>query len=298
MSQSDNLRGSALMAAAMCAFTVNDACMKAVTQGLPLYQTIVLRGVLTLVALVLIAPMLGGIRFPADPADRRVLMWRTGGEILATGTFLTALKHMPFANLSAIMQALPLAVTLAAAVALGAPIGWRRLAAILVGFAGVLLIVRPGAEGFDLWALVGVASVACVVVRDLVTRSLSPAVTSVTAALCTALGVTGAAALVAPLEGWAPVSMQQWALIAGAAVFVIGGYLGVVMAMRVGDIAFVAPFRYTALVAALVLGWLFFNEFPDAITLAGAGLVVATGIYTFHRERRLAARATLAHGDC
>ncbi|MCB2120844.1 MAG: EamA/RhaT family transporter, partial [Rhodobacteraceae bacterium] len=105
----DNLRGSAMMAAAMCAFTLNDACMKAVTAELPLYQTIMLRGFLTLVALAILAPRLGGLRFRLSGDDRRTMLWRTVGEILATVFFLTALTKMPFANLSAIMQALPLA---------------------------------------------------------------------------------------------------------------------------------------------------------------------------------------------
>lgn len=290
MALSDNLRGSILMAMAMCAFTFNDACIRVVTHDLPLYQTIFLRGIFTSVALVLVARRLGGLQLRVSASDRKILLVRTLGEILAAATFLTALMYMPFANLSAIMQVLPLAVTLAAAVVFGAPIGWRRLAAILVGFSGVMLIVRPGLSGFDAPALLALASVACVVVRDLASRRLSHEVTSVTAAFFSAAGVAVAAALVVPFTGWASVSPQNWLLIGAASIFVIGGYIGVVMAMRVGEIAFVAPFRYTALVAALILGLTVFDEFPDSLTLVGAAVVVATGIYTFHRERKLGLR--------
>jgi len=294
MGVSDNLRGSILMAMAMCAFTFNDACMKVVIKDLPLYQTIVLRGLFTLAALALIAPRLGGLRFRVGGRDVKILLLRTLGDVLATATFLTALIYMPLANVSAIMQALPLAVTLAAAAFLGAPIGWRRLAAILVGFAGVLLIVRPGMSGFDAPALLALASVACVVVRDLASRRLSPHVTSVTAAFFSATGVTGAAALVVPFTGWEQVSPHNWLLVAVASVFLIVGYISVVMAMRVGEIAIVAPFRYTTLVAALILGLVVFGEFPDGLTLFGAGIVVATGIYTLHRERKLGLTQQLA----
>ncbi len=285
--QSDNMKGSILMMAAMAAFTVNDTCMKAVTESLPLYQAILLRGVLTLSMLLLVARYLGGLRLTMGRRDAGIVAIRTLAEVAGTVTFLTALRHMPLANLSAIMQSLPLAVTLVAALVLRERVGWRRMLAIAVGFAGVLMIVRPGAAGFDIWAVLGMASVACVVVRDLATRQLSAAVPSVTVALLAAAGVTLMAALTVPFTGWGPVTLPQALLLAGAAVFLIMGYLFIVMAMRVGDIAVVAPFRYTALVFALGLGWFVFREFPDHWTLAGAAIVIATGIYTFYRERRL-----------
>jgi len=294
MGMSDNMRGAALMTAAMTAFTVNDTCMKAVTAEIPLYQSIVLRGLLTMLALALVAPWLGGLRLTMARPDLRLLGWRSVGEVLGTLTFLTALRHMPLANLSAILQVLPLAVTFAAAVLLREHVGWRRALAIIAGFAGVMLIVRPGAEGFDRWALVGLASVACVVLRDLTTRQISSDVSSVTVAFCAAAAVTLSAACLVPTEGTAAMTLAQLALIGGAALFIVAGYLCVVAAMRVGDIAVVAPFRYTGLVAALVLGWLVFADFPDGLTLIGAGIVVVSGIYTYYRERRLANAQVLA----
>ena len=138
------------------------------------------------------------------------------------------------------------------------------------------------------------ASVLFVVVRDLATRRLSRDVSSVTVAFLAALAVALVGAAVVPFTGWQSVTPHQWALIAMASVFLIVGYLCVVMAMRVGEIAFVAPFRYTALVAALALGWLVFGELPDALTLAGAAVIVLTGIYTFHRERAAGVRDPVA----
>lgn len=288
---SDDMKGSVLMIAAMAAFTLNDACMKAVSETLPLFQSIVLRGTLTAVGLGLIAWRMGGLRLRFDRADSLAIALRCVGEVAGTFTFLTALRHMQLANLSAILQSLPLAVTLAAALVFGDRIGWRRLTAILVGFAGVLLIVRPGTEGFDRWAVLGLLSVAFVVLRDLSTRRLSRGVPSVSVAFYAAISVTLSAALAVPFEGWNPVAPAELALVAAAAACLVCGYLTVVMTMRVGDISVIAPFRYTALVFAIFLGWVAFGQLPDGLTLTGSAIVVATGLYTFHRERSRAAQA-------
>lgn len=284
----DNFRGSLLMMAAMAAFTLNDTCMKAVTETLPLYQSIFLRGVLTVVALVLIGQAGGGLQLCLNRADTRVLAWRSLGEIVATVTFLTALQHMPIANLSAIMQSLPLAVTLAAALMFGERIGWRRLSAIIVGFVGVIMIIRPGGAAFDIWAVLGVCSVLSVVLRDMATRRFSRGVSSVSIAFYAALATMGLGAVMLPFSGWEPVDAKSAVLLALAALTLIGGYLTVVMAMRVGEVAVVAPFRYTSLLWAVAMGWLVFSDLPDGWTMAGAALVVASGVYAFYRERRLA----------
>lgn len=292
---SDNLRGALLMMLAMAAFTLNDACMKSVTAELPLFQTIFLRGGLTLAFLLAIAGRLGGMRWRVSRPDRKFLALRTLGEVGGTITFLTALMHMPFASLSAILQVLPLAVTLAAALFLRERVGWRRMLAIAVGFSGVMLIVRPGTASFDGWSLIGLASVAFVVIRDLATRQISRDVTSVTVAALAAASVTAMAALALPFSGWEPLDTSATLRIAGASAFLIVGYLAIVMAMRVGDVSVVAPLRYTALVFAIALGWGVFGEFPDALTLAGALIVIATGIYTFYRERQAGRKLAAPH---
>lgn len=286
MAMSDNLRGALLMMAAMAAFTLSDAMMKAVTETLPLYQAIFLRGLLTVSGLAAIGWARGGLRLRVAGPDTRALALRTLAEVAAAVFFLTALMHMPLANLSAIMQSLPLAVTLAAALVFGDVIGWRRLAAIVVGFVGVLLVIRPGPEGFDLWSVLGVVSVLTVVVRDLATRRLSADVPSVTAAFYAAASVMVLGAVVTPFQGWGPLALPQVGLLAGSAVAVIGGYLFIIMAMRVGEVAVVTPFRYTSLLWAVGLGWAIWGDLPDALTLAGAGLVVGSGVYAFARQRR------------
>lgn len=287
---SDNARGIVFMAVAMATFTVNDSFMKAVTQVLPLSQAIVIRGVMTLAALLILARVMKipTLAIPAD--DRRLLGWRTLAELGATITFLLALRQMPLANLSAILQSLPLAVTLGAAIALKEPVGWRRMTAIAVGFGGVMLIVRPGTEGFNLWSVLAMISVAFVVVRDLTTRRFSHGLPSVTIAIYTSFAVTAMGLVGLALEDWVAVPPQVFAMLAGAAAMLIMGYLFIVKAMRVGDVAIVAPFRYSALIWAILLGWLVFGDFPKAITLLGAAIVVATGLYTYVREHQLQRR--------
>lgn len=288
MTLSDNSRGILLMCASMLAFTLNDTFVKAVTGGgLPLFQTILLRGLAATAGLLVIAARTpGGFNLMPKGRDRVLLSLRTLGEISATLTFLVALTHMPLANLSAIMQSLPLAVTLSAALLLKMPIGWRRLSAILVGFVGVLLIIRPGAADFDRWSVLGLASVACVVLRDLSTKGFSAKLPSTTGAIWAACAVTAMGALGVAVEGWQAVTVTQLAQTTAAACFLIVGYLCAISVMRVGDLALVAPFRYTSLLFAIILGWTLFGTLPDAMTLAGGAVVVISGIYVILRERK------------
>ncbi|MDQ1847215.1 DMT family transporter [Gemmobacter fulvus] len=291
---SDNMRGAVLMNIAMLAFTLNDTAMKAVSSTMPLFQAITLRGLVTTAALLAIAAASGPLRLWPTGRDGRMNAIRTLAEVLATLTFLVALTQMPLANLSAIMQSLPLAVTLAAALVFRDQIGWRRLLAIAVGFCGVLLIIKPGTDGFDRWSMLGLASVACVVVRDLATREVSRNTASATVAVWASLAVTLMGVVGMIFTGWAPVSLREALLILAASANLIVGYMSVVMVMRVGDIGFVAPFRYMALFWAILMGFLIFGSLPDGWTVIGAAIVVATGIFTLWRERHRRGAAPLA----
>lgn len=283
---SDNMRGAMLMMGAMAAFTLNDAFMKSLSDELPLFQALLLRGLATTLFLWGIAQGTRGLRLDLGPRDWRLVVLRSLAEVGAAWFFITALFNMPIANVTAILQALPLTVTLAGALFLGEAVGWRRMTAIAVGFAGVLLIVRPGPEGFNLHALYALASVLCVTVRDLATRRLSPEVPSMTVALAGSAAVTAFGAAGCLAGAWVPVSATAAAQLGGAIVFVILGYVCSVMAMRAGDIGFIAPFRYTSLVWALALGLVVFGHWPDPLTLLGAAIVAATGLFTLWRERR------------
>lgn len=289
---SDNTRGAGLMVLSMAAFTLNDTCMKALSEDWPLFQALFVRGVLTSAMVAGLAWYLGAFKKGIARADWSWVLIRMIAEIGAAYFFITALFNMPLANATAILQSLPLTVSLAGAVFLGEAIGWRRLSAIIIGFVGVLLIVRPGAEGFNIFSVYVLIAVGFVTARDIVTRKLSKDTHSMAVTFVTALGITLWAGVFSLGVEWQPFTPRATGLLLTAAVFVLGGYVFSVMVMRVGDIAFVAPFRYTALVWALILGLLAFNDWPDAITLLGAAIIVASGLFTFYRERKSARHLT------
>ena len=294
ISAQDNLRGAGLMMASMAAFTFNDAFMKVVSRELPLFQVLTLRGILTTVLIALVMVAMGKLRFDIPRQDRKLVLIRVLAEAGSAYFFLTALFNMPIANVSAIMQAMPLTVTLAAAVFFREPVGWRRLAAIFMGFFGVMLIIRPGADDFTIYSVYTLAAVVVVTIRDLATRRLSAETPSMAVSFYSSLAVMLFFAAAAPSQGWNPVSGQSALLIAGASVMIIGGYLFSIMVMRIGEISFVATFRYTSLVWALLLGWLVFGDWPKPITLLGAAIVIGSGVFMLLRERQLKRRAAKA----
>lgn len=285
---SDNTRGALLMVIAMTAFTLNDALLKLLSGQVPLFQVIAVRGLLTSAMIGVLAWRMGVLRFDIPRRDRLLIALRCLAEAAAAYFFLTALFNMEIANVTAILQALPLAVTLGSALVFGEQVGWRRMTAILAGFCGVLLIVRPGLEGFTVYSLYGLATVFCAMVRDLVTRRLSTAIPSLTVTFFTALAVTALGVLLGLGTEWVPLGLREAGLIGGASVLIIAAYLTIIMAMRAGDISFVAPFRYTGLIVAIIAGVLLFGDWPDLLTWVGSAIVVGSGLFAFWRERRLA----------
>ena len=286
----ENMRAAVFMMISMAGFTCNDAFLKSLAGELPLFQAVCLRGAIATLLIACLAWQQGALRFRAGRRDRKLILQRTVGEIGGTACFLTALFNMPIANASAILQSVPLAVTLGAALFLGEPVGWRRYLAIGVGFLGVLIIVRPGSEGFNAYSLWAVAAIGFIVLRDLSTRSLSPDVPGVGVVLIASAAMTIAAGIASTLDGWRPVEASHAWRLCVSAVCLIVGYLFGVMTMRIGEIGFVAPFRYTLIIWAILFGILMFGEWPDAWMLAGSAVVVASGLYTFQRERALARR--------
>ena len=288
---SANHRGAMLMSFCMFAFVLNDGLMKWLFAEMSIWQAIFLRGLVTVPLMAAMAWRQESLILRLASRDRRLVLIRVTAEVGATIGFLTALAHMPLANVTAILQALPLTVTMAAALFLGEAVGWRRWLAIGVGLAGVMIIIRPGMDGFSIWSLWALGAVICVTIREITTRRLSADVPSMPVALATALAIGGLGAVMLPAVAWQPVSAGSWAVLLATSVAIIGGYLFSVMTIRTGDIGFVAPFRYTAMVWAIGLGLLMFGELPDMPTLAGTTVIIVTGLYSLHRERSLSRSA-------
>ncbi|MCA0203928.1 MAG: DMT family transporter [Proteobacteria bacterium] len=282
---SDNARGALLMMAGMASFTLSDAIMKLLASELPLFQTLLWRGLAVSLVLGLLVWRRGVFRIAIARGDRWLVALRTLADTAATWFFLQALYHTPIANLTAIMQALPLTVTLGGALFLGERVGWQRMTAIGVGFLGVLLIARPEAGGFDIYAVYALICIGLVTARDLLTRRMSRSVPSLMVALANAAAVMVFGLAGSVTEVFVTPAPYAAMLLAGTSLFIVGGYVLTVSAVRTGELGFVTPFRYTGLIWALVLGFVLFAEWPDTLTQLGAALVVGTGLFTFYRER-------------
>ncbi len=274
------------MAVGMASFTMNDAITKAVSSEMNFGEVMLVRGLFATVLIAALAFHQHALR-PLRTLMMKPVALRVGAEVGGTVAFLAAIVHLPLANTAAIFQALPLAVTLGAALTFGEPVGWRRWLAIAAGFVGVLIIVRPGLEGFNQFSLFALISVIFFAVRDLATRPISAQIPSLFITLVTTVSVTAAGAIILfPLGGWTQPSSRALGLLALAAVLVLIGYQYVIMALRSGDISAVAPFRYSALLWAMLLGYLVFGDVPDALMVTGASIIVLSGLYAFYRERK------------
>ena len=293
MNPSDNLRGAALMTLAMAGFALEDAFIKILSGTLPVGQIFVMLGMGGALAFAALARLKGQAVFFAGALSRPVLI-RNFGEMIAATGYVTAIALTPLSSAAAIIQATPLAVTLGAALFMGAEVGWRRWAAILVGFAGVLMIIRPGMAGFEPNSLFAVMGVIGLAIRDLATRAVPKHISSVQLSAHAFAVVVPVGALMLAIGGGGVIPTPAiWASFAGALFFGVLAYYWIVGAMRVGEVAVVTPFRYTRLIFALAIGMLIFGERPDLTTLLGAGVIIASGLYTFVRERRLARRAVI-----
>ncbi len=282
---SPNAIGAALMMGSMAAFTLSDTAIKITDGAVPLAQLLTIRTALTGLLVLGLALAMGRLHFRMTRRDRQLIALRCVAEIGAAYFFVTALFNMPLANITAILQALPLTVTLCAALFLGEPVGWRRLTAIVVGFVGVMLILRPGPEGFTMDAVYALAAVACVTARDLVTRRLSTEVSTLSVTFITSCAVFAAAGGVQLTQTWVPVDPLHLKLIILSSVIIAAAYFLSIQVMRVGEVSFVAPFRYTGLLWATGLGWLFFDHWPSPLTLLGAVIVVCSGLFMLRRNR-------------
>jgi drug/metabolite transporter (DMT)-like permease len=274
------------MAVAMAGFTMNDAITKAVSSEMNFGEIMLVRGVFAVTLIAALAWHRGALR-PLRTLLIKPVALRVVGEVGGTISFMAAIVHLPLANTAAIFQALPLAITFGAAVIFGEPVGWRRWLAIIAGFVGVLIVVRPGIEGFNQFSLLALTSVVFCAVRDLATKQIPTEIPSlfITMVTTVTIATTGAVILV-PLGGWAPPAPRALGLLALAAVLLLTGYQCIIVALRSGDISAVAPFRYSALLWAMLLGYLVFGDVPDAPMVTGASIIVLSGLYAFYREHK------------
>jgi drug/metabolite transporter (DMT)-like permease len=282
---SDNFKGIAAMLASSTGFIANDAIVKVVTSELPNSQIIFLRGLAATALMGLITSIKGGWRPPSVLLQPAMLL-----RLLAAGCstllVVATLRHLPLSTMNAVLQVGPLMVTAGAALLLRAHVGWRRWMASLVGFGGVLLIIKPGTAGFVPAAWMALACLFASSTRDLTTRFVDPTVPSILVTFAASATTMLAGLALAPFEVWVPPSAQALSLILLTAGCLFFAYYFGVVAMRTGEIPVVAPFRYTSVLLALVLGFAIWGHVPDIVSLAGMGLIVTAGLYLLLNERR------------
>ena len=286
----ENVRGIVAMVACNLLFLINDTLLKIVNgDGMPLSEILFFRGLFVSAVLLPMVLYTGAHRQIALVRSWQ-MFWRTVAEIGAASLYLLALFHIPIANANTIAQIVPLLVTGAGAVFLGEIVGWRRWTAIAVGFGGVIIVMRPGFSGFSAFSLLTLASAFCVTLRDMATRVMPRAVPALLISLVTgaSVGLSGPVLGLAIGETWVAPPAASLGLIIVAVFFLLGGYLTSIATMRHGDISVVAPFRYTVIVWAMIVGFVVWREVPDWPMLAGTAVIAAAGIYTFSRERNLA----------
>lgn len=284
----ENLRGAAFMVFAMLCFAIEDALIKFLARDMPVGQVLVVMALGGLLGFLGLAKLNGNPLWQAEYLNRKVLM-RSACDATGTVLFATALTLIPLTTASAVIQATPLVVALGAALFLGQPIGWRRWIAILFGFIGVLIIIRPGLEGFTPATLLAVAGMLALASRDLLTRSLTVSLSGAQLATHTFSVVVPASMALMALQGQRPVMPDTAGLLLLVAAVVVGmiAYLAIVTATRHGNAGIISSFRYSRMVFALVIGYIVFAERPDLLTLLGVAIIITSGIYTLVREARL-----------
>ncbi len=270
-------------------FLINDTALKLASGNIGLSQLLFLRSIFAIPLLLMIAVAVGAHR-----NIRPVFSWpvflRVLAELGAAYFFLMALLHVPIADTMAIMQIVPLAITAAGAIFLGERVGWRRWTAIIVGLIGVLIVIRPGGVGFHPFSLFALGSVVCATARDMLVRYIPGNVPAMMISLVMSVGVAVFTVLIALLSGesWVVPNAGEFGLTFVSGTFLGAGYLLSIVAMRHGDISVVAPFRYTMILFAIIVGIIVWGEIPDRWMITGTLIIAATGVYTFYRERKLA----------
>ena len=280
-----NIRGIILMVLAMGAFAIADTLIKLAAGRVSPAQVMFL-----LMAGGLIMFTIMAIAQRARLFDRRifapVLLVRYLSEVVAMVGMVMALAHVPLSMVGAIIQATPLLVALGAVVFLGETMSWRRWSTVVLGFIGVLLIVQPGADGFEAASLWAVFSMIGLSARDLTTRMTPPDMASTSLAAYSATAALPFSMAWIWLEGDTFLPPEaDWVLLLAMIFFGSLGYLLITASIRSAALSVVAPFRYARLLFMVILGVLVFGERPGLLMLAGASLIVGSGLYMIWRER-------------
>ena len=281
---SENTKGAFLISLAAACYVMSDIFMKFLSSEISMFQITFLRGLLVTFFLFSYCYISKASFFIREWKDRFVIAIRSILEVIMTYTFLAALFNMNVANANAILQLIPLMVLLGSFAFLRQSPKTHEWIAVLVGCLGAVIIIRPGALDFNFYTIHALVAVFCLAARDLLTVRLNKKIPSNIIAFYSALMLTLASFLLSK----EPVhfgDLSNSLFILYTAIFVSIGYIASVAAMRFGDVTFVSPFRYTALLWAMAMGFIFFQEIPKFTTLLGGLIIILAGIYIFYKSK-------------
>jgi len=278
------------MLTATLSYVINDTMMKMATEGLPPYEVLFLRGVAALLWGMPMLFLLGYRQQMHLMFEPRVLT-RNGFELIAILCYVVALANMPIGDASALGQITPLLVLLGVSLLFGEKIGATRIALIMLGFAGALLVAQPTMQGISIFAFLALANAVLSAARDIAGRRVAGHIPGMIVAISAVIVVlVGAGAVHLVSESWVAPGPRHLMLLVGAGLFLIFGHFFIFMAYRIGPTGVVAPFYYTFTLWAVISGVIVFNDLPNTLALCGIGLVVASGLTIVmldERRRRL-----------
>jgi drug/metabolite transporter (DMT)-like permease len=292
-----NQRGIVAICGCMASYTVNDVLVKQILHDYPVGEVIFVRGLISVLLIGGFVLALGHAR-QLLAAMSGLMASRSVCDGLSSVCFIAALAHMALANVAAVLQIGPLLITALSVLFFREAVGWRRWTAVGVGFVGALLVIKPIPSAIDVWAIVAAGSALFAALRELYNRKIDHGVPTVVIAFWGAVGITLFGTLFAFTENWRTFAAGDLIQLFVASVFVgIAIYL-MALGFRNVDLSVVAPFRYSYLITSALAGYLIFGELPDGWSIAGAALIVGSGLYALHREavrkRTLTAEVTTA----
>ena len=276
------------MIAGSAVLVTSDAVSKFLTETYPVWQVLTLRHVGALVAILVY------VRFATGWEALRVNYWP--GQILrgviffGTAIFVIwSLQVLPLPTFTAIVFSGPFFVAALSVPLLNEKVGWRRWMAILVGFSGMLIIVRPGAQNFEWLLVLPICAAIFAAFRDIITRKISVSETSIAILFWSTIIVTFASLLAIPL-GWNRLGWAEAGLFLINGILNAGAHFLIIEALRYGEAALISPFRYSALLWSILFGLVIWNHMPDTWVFVGSAVIAASGIYMIKREAHLNAK--------
>ena len=263
-----------------------DLCAKELLQTYSLVQFVLLRSVIAIMILLAIAPRFGGIR----TLRTKEIGWHVVRSLFAIGAmfgFFYGLARMPLVNALTLGYTAPLIVTALSAIFLDDKVGWRRWTAVVIGFAGVLVMLRPGRGELSFAAVAVLVAAFCYACQAITARRLGGTESTLALSFYVVIGPLIVSCAFFDTGSWLTPDLSGWVLVVGAATSSIVAWVGFINGYRAVSPATLAPLEYTALIAGAIAGFLIWGEVPDRWVIVGAMIIISSGIFVVYRGEAL-----------